>query len=139
MTVVGTWTYTGNPATDAKDAVRFHIGDTKTADQQLSDEEILWLLSTYGGTLNSAYHAALSLEAIYARDVDKQVGDLRIAASQRRDGYTVLAKNIKRRITSAASPYGGGISISDKSAVVSDSNRVAPVFYRGQLDYPSSS
>ena len=37
-----TWTYSGDPATNARDAIRFLTGDTDTNDQLINDEEIAW-------------------------------------------------------------------------------------------------
>ena len=39
------WTYSGDPATSDKDAVRFLTGDTDAGDQLASDEEIAYALS----------------------------------------------------------------------------------------------
>ena len=36
------WSYSGNPADSAVDAVRFLTGDTDTNDQLLDNEEIAW-------------------------------------------------------------------------------------------------
>ena len=45
-----TWTYSGDPATNARDSIRFLVGDTDTNDQLVSDEEIAWTNSQVTGT-----------------------------------------------------------------------------------------
>ena len=40
-----TWTYSGNPSSTERDAVRFLVGDTDTNDQLLSNEEIDYLVT----------------------------------------------------------------------------------------------
>jgi hypothetical protein len=133
--VGGNWTYSGDPAASVKDQVRFLVGDTDGADQLLSDEEILWLVSEFGNPYLAAAQAA---EAIYSggKLVDKKIGDLEIKASMRADQFMKLAKSLRRRAGRGAMPYAGGISIADKDAYRDNTDIPTPAFEEGQYDHP---
>lgn len=138
-----TWTYTssslGTSSTNADlMAVRLTIGDTDTTDQQLQNEEIRYLLATYGGVTDASIHAAEALAAKYARQVDKKVGDLSISASAKVEHYTTIASSLRNSVSVAALPYAGGTSISRKETVAADSDRVSPSVWRGLHDDPSN-
>ena len=44
------WTYDGDPSANARDAIRFLIGDTDTNDQLLADAEVAWVNSQVTGS-----------------------------------------------------------------------------------------
>ncbi len=44
------WTYGGDPSANARDAIRFLIGDTDTNDQLLNDAEIAWINNQVTGS-----------------------------------------------------------------------------------------
>lgn len=76
------WSYSGNPAASAKDKVRFLCGDTDTTNQQITDEEIAFLLTEWNSDAYMA--AAFACEAIAGKyqskaDMSKSVGDLSIS------------------------------------------------------------
>lgn len=121
-----TWTYSDDPSTDDKDQVRFLIGDTNPSDPQLTDEEILWLLSQHADQFAAAVAACDALAAKYAREVSKTVGDLSVQAESRSKHYIDLKKTIqsqRRSVTAVAGIYAGG-STRD------------PMFRLGQFDNP---
>jgi len=119
-----TWTYSGNPASSATDAIRFLIGDTDTTDQLLSNEEIAWVNSESSGSSTSttglyeaAYRACLAIASKLSRLADKQIGDLSVSLSQKAKGYLSQAEEFKSlaQVTNYVPiPYAGGITISDK-------------------------
>lgn len=138
-----TWTYSGDPAASDLDAVRFLIGDTDSDDRQIGDEELLYLISTRSSVYSAAALACRTLAAKYARETDRQVGDLRISASSRQQHYHDLAKQLaveagEDGISPFAllAPYAGGISRADRRAQVLDTDRVAPSFTIGMDDFP---
>jgi hypothetical protein len=134
-----TWTYGGDPSESDQDKVRFLVGDTDTADQQIADEEIAWLLTEEPGAYHAAAAAARAIAAKYARQVDKAVGDLRLSASQRAAHYQALAATLTRRAQIAgAVPFAGGISASDKQAQDDDIDRVRPAFSRDMQSVPGN-
>jgi hypothetical protein len=131
------WSYSGDPTSSSVDAVRFLIGDTDFDDQQLSDEEIQFLLSQANG---SAYLAAASaaeaIAAKYARLCSKSVGDLSYNYAQRQQHYERLARRLYIKAAEVAMPVAGGISQSDKRIVEQDADRVQPSFTVSLHDNP---
>lgn len=127
------------PGASDKDTVRLLVGDTDETKRQLHDEEIAWFLAQNSSVYVAASEAAKAIAALYARQVDKEVGDLSISASQRQKHYLDLAKQLRSRAALSVAPYAGGISRSDKQSVESNTDRVRPAFERGQWDSPGVS
>jgi len=77
------FTYSGDPSASDLDAVRFLIGDTAENDAELQDEEILYLLTTWGGTYPAAIAACEVVSGRYAdrTNYSRSVGDLSISES----------------------------------------------------------
>jgi hypothetical protein len=123
-----TWTYSGNPAASAVDQVRFTIGDTDTTDQQLSNEEITWLVSVRGSAPLAAPYAAEAIGAKLARESDssKSVGDMSLSRSlsARSQKYYDLAK----RLTAQANDFSPPVPWVNPNAL-------GPEFAVGQMDY----
>ena len=44
------WTYSGDPSSSARDAIRFLVGDTDTNDQLVTNEEIAWVNNQVSGS-----------------------------------------------------------------------------------------
>lgn len=135
-----TWTYANNPSGSTRDMVRFLIGDTDNTDQQLSDEEISALLSTFGTARSAAEHAARALAAKFTRLVSKSVGDLSIQYQQRAAAYRELAADLKAsHATAGVTLFAGGISKADRETRDADTDRVKPRFDRGKFDNAGAS
>lgn len=135
-----TWTYSGNPAGSDRDKVRFLIGDTDTTDQQMSDEEIAWLLTEYPSVYLAAANAAEQLVARYARTLERRQTDLNPSVHDKLAHYRQLAKRLRSTAaTREAMPYAGGISVGDKTNREEDSDRVQPMFARERFSYPGES
>lgn len=134
------WTYTGDPGDSPKDAVRFLLGDTDPDDKQLSDPEINFMLSRWGGNIyKAAAEAARTIGGRYARQTDKQVGDLRLNFSQRSEKYFAIAAELERTAYKRVAPFAGGISKSQKQTQEKDDDRVKPAFRRGMMENQNSS
>lgn len=136
MIVGGTWTYSGNPATDQKDAVRFLIGDTDGARQLISDEEILWAISDTGDRYLAAAACCRTLGSETAAAGKVTVGDMTQEGSRDAEGWMRLAADYERRATltsSPPSPIFGGESMSRRDTVARDTDRRDPTFYPFQF------
>lgn len=136
------WTYTGDPRSSEKDEVRFLVGDTDFDDGQVQDEEVLYALQVEGSTLRAAVRVARAIAAHYARAVEKQVGDLKIKASEKYKNYLDIMKALEEEAAGSipgASPFAGGISKTQKDTQENDSDRVEPAFSRGMMDNPNTS
>jgi len=138
------WTYGGDPSANARDAIRFLIGDTDTTDQLLSDEEIAWVNSEASGTAtgttalyDAAYRCCLTIASKLAREADKQIGDLSVSMSQRAKAYREQAASLKAlsgREGGVPIPYAGGITISDKEIDEENSDIFRSWFSSGQFE-----
>lgn len=143
MAIVGHWTYSGDPATSSRDAVRFLIQDTNESAPLVSDEEIAWELSQHNNNLyRAAAVLANTVAATFAQAVQtKSVGSLSITYAARSEAYTSLARRLAARVRSKSviAPYAGGISISDKQTREADTDWNRPDFEIGMSDYPGTS
>lgn len=98
-----TWTYTADPSTSTKDAVRFLIGDTDETNQVIQDEEIYFNLGEVGGEpYRAASNTCYNLAARYtseAQSTSKSVGGLSISKSfgDKASRYERLAKDLLMR------------------------------------------
>lgn len=123
------WTYSGDPANSAADAVRFLVQDTDSARPLATDEEIAWALSEHN---DNAYRAAAavarSLGAASGNVARKRVGEVTIAYDP--EFYRSLAAALEGQAVRAVSPWAGGISHADKEARELDTDRVEPSFTR---------
>lgn len=128
------WTYSGDPSTSPKDAVRFTIGDTDSTDPILTDEEINYLLTLKNSVSGAAHESCQRIVAKYARLVDQTVGAVQTKYSQLVDQYTALANSLYVSNSAIAIPYAGGISITDSQSLQTDTSRVQPVFRKGLMD-----
>jgi len=90
-----TWSYGGDPANSTTDRVRFLCGDTDTTNQQVTNEEISFLLSEVN---SDAYLAAASAcEAMASKvsakaDYSRSVGDLSISTQYGSQASTLLKR-----------------------------------------------
>lgn len=129
-----TWTYSGDPSSSNRDAVRFAIGDTDSTDEQLSDAEIAYLLAEHGNVYAAAQEAVRNLLAKFARLVDKSVGDLKISYSQRLAAYRALLDRLgERQLLEHGTIYAGGVSQARKDIVEDDDDLVQANFRRDQF------
>lgn len=138
------WTYGGDPASNARDAIRFLIGDTDTTDQLLNDDEIAWVNNEVTGSdtattglYDVSYRCCLIVASKFSRMADKSVGDLRVDMSQKAKGYRDQASELKElaaREGLVPTPYLGGMTISDKDIDRDNSDMVQPLFWQRQFD-----
>lgn len=93
-----TWTYSGDPAANDRDAVRFLVADTDSTDPLISDEEIAYLISLFAEPPLAAVGAARAIAAKFSRDADqaRTVGDLTLSQSlsQRSEQYHHLGDHL---------------------------------------------
>ena len=104
-----TWSYGGDPANSVIDRVRFLSGDTDTTNQQVSNEEISFLLSENN---SDAYLAASGVcEAAASKasgkaDYSRSVGDLSISTqySAHANSLLKLAEVLRMKASRHAPP-----------------------------------
>jgi hypothetical protein len=123
------YTYTGDPANNNQDAVRFLAGDVVETDWQVSDEEVVFALGQVG---SNVYR--------YSRETDEAAGDLKNTYSQRQKHYNSRAGELRRKyfeVTSVA-PFVGGVSIAAKELQRDDSDWDQTGIRREGMDHPES-
>ena len=137
-------TFTYSPGGEARDDVRLLISDTSDAsvDERLEDEDIERLLvlrtgsatpATRGGAfMNAAADAAEALAAKFARKLD--IGADKVNFPTRAEELRATARSLRLRAAQSATPYAGGLSISEKCDRAQDPDRPKPAFTRGMLD-----
>ena len=135
------WTYSGDPASTTRDAVRFMVGDTDTTEQLITDEEIAYLVTTHGSTNRVASEAARAIAAKFARLMSRSVGGLSANFSAKYSQYLALANDLLGKDeTVPVSPYISGYGVSAKAAVEEDTDREPTFAKKGQHDnYDSGS
>ena len=93
-----TWTYSGNPSSTDRDAVRFLVADTVSSDPLITDEEIAYLLALYTEPPHAAVGAARAIAAKFSREADQArgIGDLSLneSLSQKSTQYHHLADHL---------------------------------------------
>lgn len=129
------WSYDSLLAT-SRDRLRLLIGDTIASDQQFSDEELDWLLTSNGnGLYQTAAASCRALAARYSRYADKWVGDLKILASQKSRSYLAMADSFDTQagVQPWSVPSAGGVRIAEKEEAAADTSLVQPEFVRGMM------
>lgn len=131
------WTYDASQlAGSAMMQVRFLVGDTMAADQQVQDEEVQFALSERPNIYGAAAIVCRSLASKLSRQADVVDKDLRTALSARAKAYSAraLEYDTKAKIRATGLPYAGGISVSDKIRNELNIDRVQPQFNIGMED-----
>lgn len=126
-----TYTYSGDPSSSLRDAVRFAIGDTSDTDWQFSDEEIAYLIGTGTNVELIAVACCDHLISKYARLASQSVGAVSVQYRERMENYQTLIGRLRRGL--APLPFAGGISVAGKQAQEEDEDYDQPVFKR-QMD-----
>lgn len=136
-----TWSYSGDPNTDAKDAVRFLIGDTVQAEKLVEDEEILWAVSEWSDVYMAAASVADTVAMQYAVEGSVSADGMSFTGTQ--VGKSLAARATQLRKMSgwrrqASEPYIGGISWAERVKADQDTDLVQPHFRSHQHDHPES-
>jgi hypothetical protein len=106
------WTYSGNPSTTNKDAVRFLVGDTDNLDPLATDEEIEWALMLKTNIYNAASLIASGIATNLARlKISVKIGPISEEYGDRAKFYSARAKELTDMASSnmAILVYAGGI------------------------------
>ena len=134
-----TWTYSGNPASSTRDAVRFLVGDTDTTDQLISDEEIAYIVQENPAINRSASESARAIAAKFARLMSRSIGGLSADFSAKYRQYLELADNLlSKDELKPVSLYISGFTRSAKEAVELDIDRESTFSRKGIMDNPRS-
>lgn len=134
------WTYSGDPSTSDRDAVRFKVGDRTESDPLLQDEEIDYLVSQYAGgahaALRASIDAAKAIAAHFARQSTYRIGQVSETLSRKSQAYERLAGEltVELRQLAIVSSKAVAVKTADKAAQEADSTLVKPYVSRGMHD-----
>lgn len=129
-------TYSGDPATSAKDEVRFWLGDVNMSRPIWFDPEIEFIVVKVPNTRMAASHLLEIKAQEYARKADIRVGDVSKAYTKAADSMKKFADALKDDALKNARPFFGGLSKSGKRSLADDTDATQPQFYIGQTDNP---
>jgi hypothetical protein len=130
------FTYTGDPANNSRDAVRFHAGDTDRRAAEIDDREIDYALTL---TDDTRVAAAILLEALaskYSRKADVTAGQVSKRMSTIAGSLREQAAELRSIAGIVATPFFGGLTHSGKLDLDQRTDDVQPAFKRGQFDNP---
>lgn len=137
------WSYSGNPAENSKDAVRFEIQDTEQESPLLQDAEIEYAITEEAGEepdsrgiLSAAARCAEILAQKFSLQADTIEGSLQQTYSKAAAGYTKLAEHLRARSQGLGAPHMVAISRQMKRELRQDRDRVQPAFRRDQHRMP---
>lgn len=135
-----TWSYNETDLTTELNQVRLLIQDTSSTGMLMSDEEVTFFIDQGSNIYESANLACISLKAKFADGVSKTVGKLSIELQQKTEHYGQLADTYltKSKTKGGAQVFAGGLTISGKEAVRSNTDRVDPSFQRDFMDFPGT-
>lgn len=134
------WTYTQNPASSTKDAVRFLVQQTSTNDPVLvQDAEIDWAILQSGNAYSAAVMVGEVMLQRYASN-DAQsltVGNLSETYGDRSARLQVTLASLKRQMAlRGVQPSAGGITVDSRLAHLADTTLTPHVFAVGMDDNP---
>ncbi len=135
-----TATYTNQPGTVDRDTVRHLINDknvTNSTYALLTDEEIQFHIDTEPHIYIAEAEAAIAIASKYGgAETVKEVGDLRREFGPGRvAAYQGIATRLRANAYRKVTPFAGGLTKSGKRTARQDTDRVDPVFVRGQHDH----
>ena len=108
------FTYSNDPATSTRDAIRFYCQDTNADDPLLQDEEIEFVSAQWAHvTDHPMYLAAVCCESIaakFAREISYSADGISVGASELQNKYNQLATDLREQYK--ASVIGDGPDIS---------------------------
>ena len=136
------WNYSGDPNRNERDKVRFLIGDTCKESPLVQDEEISFALSRFSEVELAAALCCRAIAAKFSRQVNTTVGGVSRACSDLAKAYAARAKELDPDDTTTGGasalvlPSFGGLSISEKTALDSDTDATPVNFKIGMDDIP---
>ena len=132
------WSYTGDPAAVARDAVRFLVGQTSTGDDVLlADEELAYCIAQTNSNYAAAALAAETLAARYRQTMPdgETIGELSVTWGDRAARLDALALTLRRRVAlKHATPFLGGQSAADRTSRQDATDLRQPAFRTEQFD-----
>lgn len=129
-------------ASSATNRLRLALGDTTVSNPEFQDEELQYLIDTFGES-EATIQAAERMAAKYARMADQSTGRISVSYSQIASTLFKLADRLRTNGTGAGSTgavgvFCGGVKLSDRLANDSEADLVRPQFRYPQHDNPGA-
>lgn len=124
------FTYSGDPSNSPLDEARFLLADTNEAEPIMQDEEIQYIIDTYGNSENTLrYHLFNRAATLFARDIKRSLGPQSEDPTSRLNFYKQQAEHYKTAMATSAMATSG---LSQMRAYYKK------VFYKGMFSNPPS-
>jgi hypothetical protein len=136
-----TATYSFDPSTSSKDAVRFLVQDTDVVTAgvvRLQDEEINWVLSQQSNVFLAAAECADAIAAYWAKIQNTRIGPLNIQRGQAVPFYISLAEQLRNTAARWAGAIAVFYPVNDPAYQNTNCGNGGPqhIFKIGQEDFP---
>jgi hypothetical protein len=129
-----TWTYSNTSLSTDLAKVRLYIGDTNTAWQLLTDEEIAVATTLETNLFLAASMCCEFILAKLARDNDDSKLGISVSRSQLTEHYRGLRDSLALRASRGVEVYWGGGSIDERDTIAEDEDFPQAGFTRGMDD-----
>lgn len=132
------YTYTDDPnssgtSAQKRDAVRFLIQDTDTANGKVTDAQIAFAILEEANIYSAAALCCDTLVAQFGSVTARSIDDTSVSYDAK--FYQELGNQLRAKARSSyETPFCGGISVSDKDTTENGSDYVAPNFKRGMYE-----
>ena len=141
-----TFTYSGDPATSVRDAIRFYTQDVDINDPLITDEELNYVVQSWEDvTAHPMYLAAVVCEAIaakFAREISYNADGVGVNSSELQTKYNQLASDLREQYKSSVigdGPDVGGVmigeSVDQSIKPLTWGKRMHDNYEAGQQDY----
>lgn len=99
------FSYSGNPADSQLDECRFILGDTDEAHPIMQDEEIEYMIDTYGANTNTLrYNLFMHAATIFARDIKRSLGPQSEDPTSRLKFFNTQMEYYKKQLVTGSIP-----------------------------------
>lgn len=131
------FSYSGDPATSTKDAIRFLVGDTDSTEWFITNEEIEWLVVQWENKNSVYWTASMVAEAIaakFSREVTTNSDSQTVNTSELQQKYLDLAVRLRAQHQTLLS--GGSVDVGGINAGEQPDPTVLPLaFGTGMHDF----
>ena len=138
------FTYSGDPASSARNHVRFLLHDIDSTDPLYSDEEITFVINSWASDVYEAARefaeTAIAKYARLAESTSKSVGDISVSESfaDKVTHYTKLAETLARRKNRKQAPRPWASASNLTSTARRNDATHNTDFYEGIMDNPNN-
>lgn len=117
--------------------IRAELQDTDPLDPQLDDSEIAFAITQERNYWAAAARCAEMIGRKVLRKADVRLGRLmQIQYTKMAKQWFEMSRLLRNKAMGSVLPYAGGVFVSDKMAIGSNANVVAPMFTKTMMENP---